>query len=227
MAEAPRRYRVLYIHGLKGGLGSPKVRLLESNPHFEVRCVQMYWPWLLLPYWIWRQHSEIVSFQPDIVVGSSYGAAILGVLVYLRMWKGPSVFLSQAFTRVLPNTRIWDYHENHFVFLHGKNDAIIPIEQTRRLAQRHVLYEYDDDHRMRTTIEPRAGVNAVRVTPNGATTVVPDVDTRLDVVIANEFVRDGRVLVNGVSGMGYFEKLTRVGWVVFKILFAHTLARWF
>lgn len=154
-----RTYRVLYIHGLKGGPGSPKVKLLNQAPRLEVRCVKMFWPWVLLPYWLWRQAREIKSFHPDIVVGSSYGAALLGILVQIGIWRGPTLYLSQALTRIFPH-RAWLHRDSSGVFLHGRNDTVIPIEQTLALTKPdesttclNMVVAYNDDHRLRSVLD--------------------------------------------------------------------------
>lgn len=214
-----RTYRVLYIHGLKGGPGSPKVELLKQNKHLEVRCVQMSYPWFLLPYWLWRQAREIKSFRPDIVVGSSYGAALLGVLVQIGVWRGPTLYLSQALTRIFPH-RAWLPRESSGVFLHGHNDTVIPLEQTLTLAKPddtstyvNMVVVYNDDHRLRAVLDP-SGNTPVQLHLNSNIVDNPDYQPRrLDLIVRGMLDCDVQAYRRVNSPVGMIRATIVIAWV--------------
>ena len=94
MSAAPR-LRVQFAHGLEGSPQGAKARVLAE--HFDARtpamdtadfeaCVAL--------------HAETVrAFEPDVLVGSSFGGAVVAALLQRGLWRGPTLLLAQAAQR--------------------------------------------------------------------------------------------------------------------------------
>lgn len=153
--------KVQFAHGLEGSPNGNKSRLLAQEfdaltpamdtSDFEA-CVQMH-------------ADSIHSFLPDVLIGSSYGGAVVLALLQRGIWSGPTLLLAQAGLPVglpveLPNdVRIW--------LVHGIHDDVIDIEDSRQLAAAgqasHVrLIEVDDDHPLQQSVASGALINWVK-----------------------------------------------------------------
>src|SRR5205814_184919 len=75
---------------------------------------------------------------PDVVVGSSFGAAVAVALLHDRgrgAWRGPTVLLAQAALRLPelgPRARLPEGVPVWIV--HGTRDELVPIDDSRALA---------------------------------------------------------------------------------------------
>jgi hypothetical protein len=143
--------RVLFIHGQESGPhGTKAQRLAErfttSTPQMETSdfegCVA-------------RQADEIARFQPDLVVGSSFGGAVAVALLQRGLWRGPTLLLAQAALELglraeLPaGVRVW--------IVHGTRDDVVPPASSERLARSGSpglvsLFLVDDDHRLSASV---------------------------------------------------------------------------
>jgi pimeloyl-ACP methyl ester carboxylesterase len=143
--------RVQFIHGLESSPKSRKALMLAE--HFDAltpamntgdfaACVAL-------------QRETIASFRPDLVVGSSFGGAVAVELLQRGDWRGPTQLLAQAALKrgqpcQLPDgVPIW--------LVHGSQDAIIDIEESRRLAASGDpecvrLIEVEDNHELRESV---------------------------------------------------------------------------
>ena len=143
--------RVQFAHGLESGPQGSKARLFAR--HFDARtpamdtrdfgaCVALH-------------AGELRSFRPDLLVGSSFGGAVVVELLRTGEWRGPTLLLAQAARRhdpaaMLPaGVPVW--------LVHGRRDAIVDPEDSRALAatgspDRVRLIEVDDDHRLRSLV---------------------------------------------------------------------------
>lgn len=102
------------------------------------------------------QAEALEEFRTEVLVGSSYGGAIVVALLQRGLWKGPTLLLAQAALRrgqpiELPeDVTIW--------LVHGVRDAIISVDDSRLLAtagsaDRVRLIEVDDEHSLHSTVE--------------------------------------------------------------------------
>lgn len=153
--------RLQFAHGLEGSPQGAKARLFAR--HFEAvtppmdtsnfeGCVSLH-------------YRTLEAFQPDVLVGSSFGGAVALALLQRGHWRGPTLLLAQAALRlglapeVPSGVHVW--------LVHGHRDALIPIEDSRRLAERRTpglvrLIEVDDDHRLGELVASGALVEIVR-----------------------------------------------------------------
>jgi predicted esterase len=147
-----RSPRVQFVHGLEGSPQGTKARLFAT--HFEARtpamdtsdfeaCVRV-------------QAESLAAFQPDVLVGSSFGCAVVVALLERGHWRGPTLLLAQAAVHYDPAARL---PEGVPVWLvHGLRDELVPVEESRALARTGSpglvrLLEVDDDHPLSATVE--------------------------------------------------------------------------
>eukprot|EP01089_Gocevia_fonbrunei_P012953 TRINITY_DN3193_c0_g1_i10.p1 TRINITY_DN3193_c0_g1~~TRINITY_DN3193_c0_g1_i10.p1 ORF type:complete len:160 (-),score=37.94 TRINITY_DN3193_c0_g1_i10:409-888(-) len=78
-----------------------------------------------------QQKKTIAEFQPHVLVGASYGGALLLDLIRSEYWKGPAVAMCPA---LLPGTDPFDLPSNVPIFIvHGKKDSVVPFTIAERL----------------------------------------------------------------------------------------------
>jgi hypothetical protein len=143
--------RVQFIHGLEGSPQGAKARLLAAHfvavtPAMDTSdfsgCVSL-------------QARTVASFRPDVLVGSSFGAAVAVELLRRGFWRGPTLLLAQAArardreVRLADGVRVW--------LVHGLRDDVVPIDDSRVLARTGTwelvrLIEVDDDHGLTGTV---------------------------------------------------------------------------
>jgi len=153
--------RVQFIHGLEGSPQGNKARLLAR--HFETLTPAM--DTRDFEACVALQADALASFRPEVLVGSSFGAAVAVELLQRGLWRGATLLLAQAALRrgaraeLPPGVPIW--------LVHGIRDELIDIEDSRRLAaagspQWVVLHEVDDDHPLHETVASGHLVQLVR-----------------------------------------------------------------
>lgn len=157
--------RVVYLHGLESGPQAGKVLALRASG-FEVvapsldteevqalraagsRLAEAYARAMDRP--VQQAVDAITTAAPDVIVGSSFGAAVL--LRILHQGVGghiPVVLLAQAGVRLTGYTAL--PQGVSAVLMHGRQDEVVPIEDSRLLAASSaaaVLIEVHDDHRL-------------------------------------------------------------------------------
>ena len=155
------RLRVQFIHGLEGSPQGNKARALAAEfetttpamdtSHFEA-CVAL--------------HAETVRrFEPDVLVGSSFGGAVALALLQREQWSGPTLLLAQAGLRqglrakIPPGVRVW--------LVHARGDDVVPIADSQRLARSGTpgfvrLFEVDDDHALHAFVTSGRLVSMLR-----------------------------------------------------------------
>ena len=170
--------RVVFLHGLESGPNGSKARFLGA--HFDTYAPSLDTSKILAI----RASSEaatpdqideafrapiaqalraVEAFKPDVVVGSSFGGAVLHALVNAGHWDGPCVAMASAATAALGLK-----HANaRMVLVHGYRDDVIPFEHSRALHEvsNLPLFLVDDDHRLNSTIKGSSPVllDAVRL----------------------------------------------------------------
>jgi hypothetical protein len=139
------KLKVQFIHGLEGSPQGSKARALAAHfdavtPEMDTQsfegCV--------------AQHAELLRrFEPDVLVGSSFGGAVAVALLQREQWRGPTLLLAQAALRQglrarLPGgVRVW--------LVHARGDDVVPVADSRKLARSGTpglvrLVEVEDDH---------------------------------------------------------------------------------
>lgn len=155
------RLRVLFVHGQESGPQGTKARLLAA--HFDA----------LTPAMDTRDFEGCVgqigraaaAFQPDLVVGSSFGGAVALALLQRGLWRGPTLLLAPAGAELGLELRL---PEDAWVWIvHGTRDDVVPIATSLTLArtgtpERVRLLEVHDDHRLSATVASGRLVALVR-----------------------------------------------------------------
>jgi predicted esterase len=153
--------RVQFIHGLEGSPQGSKARLLAE--HFDARTPAMdtkdYRACLEV------QAAALADFDPDVLVGSSFGGAVAVSLLAEGLWRGPTLLLAQAAVHYDPEARL---PEGVRVWLvHGLGDTLVDPGDSRKLAATGSpelvrLLEVEDDHPLSETTSSGRLVGLVR-----------------------------------------------------------------
>lgn len=137
--------RVLFAHGLESSPQGNKARMFAQHfsaqtPAMNTRdfdsCV--------------RVHTEAIeSFAPNVVIGSSFGGAVVVELLSRGVYRGATLLLAQAAIHYNPEARL--PLGVPVTLVHGLGDDLVPVEQSRVLARTGspelvTLIERDDDH---------------------------------------------------------------------------------
>lgn len=153
--------RVQFVHGLEGSPRGSKARLLAA--HFDARTPAM--DTADFESCVKTQADMLSEFEPDVLVGSSFGGAVAVALLERGLWRGPTLLLAQAALRYDENARL---PEGVTVWLvHGQGDEIVDPEESRQLArtgspERVRLIEVDDDHPLHRSVESGKLIEWVR-----------------------------------------------------------------
>jgi hypothetical protein len=101
--------------------------------------------------------KEICKFHPDVVVGSSYGSAVLIRLIAIGVWTGPSLILSSVHNFLHCNL-IPVKPGGPILLVHGTGDHICSMHEVQKLTLRYLsaginakLVIEPDDHALRDT----------------------------------------------------------------------------
>ncbi len=153
--------RLQFIHGLEGSPQGTKAQLFSR--HFDAYTPAMdtsdFWGCVEL-------HERVLGeFQPQVLVGSSFGGAVAVALLHRGSWKGPTLLLAPAVfhypvpRHLPPGVPVW--------IVHGRNDTVVRIEDSRQLANTGSpelvrLIEVDDDHALNRTVQQSELVRLVR-----------------------------------------------------------------
>lgn len=156
---------MLFLHGLESGPGGTKARwLAERHGAFtpdlrtaalaEVMAAgridgpEAYEAAAATSYAIARE--ALADERPDVLVGSSFGAALAVALLRDGLWRGPTLLLACASRRLLGDVPI--PAGVRAVLIHGRYDDVVPLDDARWLAAAAgpgvLLWEVADDHRL-------------------------------------------------------------------------------
>lgn len=145
MTPLRRALRVQFAHGLESSPQSRKARLFAAR--FDARtpamdtsdfasCVEV--------------HARTLrEFRPDVLVGSSFGGAVVVALLARGDWTGPTLLLAPAARFFAPGAEL--PAGVRVLIVHATSDDIVPIAHSRALARTGTpemveLLERDDDH---------------------------------------------------------------------------------
>jgi predicted esterase len=141
----PSKLRVQFAHGLESSPQGAKARLFAEHFIAETpamntgdfgSCVEVH-------------AAALARFEPDVLVGSSFGGAVAVALLERGLWRGPTLLLAQAAEHYRPGVRLPE--GVRVLLVHARQDTVVSLEDSRRLAQTGTpalveLIERDDDH---------------------------------------------------------------------------------
>ena len=160
---------ILFLHGLEGSPQGNKARWLRERygadapaldtsaareASAQARLGDGSWRWrpedvaeaLRVPF---AQALAALAERPRrLVIGSSFGGALLVELIQAGHWRGPTLLLAAAAAKM--NRRRPLPREVKSLLIHGRQDTVVPIADSRNLAAdsgaNAVLWEVDGDH---------------------------------------------------------------------------------
>lgn len=98
--------------------------------------------------------KEAITPSTKLIVGSSFGAAVLTRLIQEGFWKGPSLLIASAGLKLTGKAELPT--EAPVVLLHGLHDDVVPFEDSCEVVDangRNVsLWLAEDGHRMDTIL---------------------------------------------------------------------------
>lgn len=127
------RVRVLFLHGLESSPLGTKPMCLAQTCRVCVPCLVPARPLLTMR----RVCAALRAFRPHVVVGSSYGGAVLLALLQHGEWRGPAVALAPALGVLAPYS-LWlpaPSARAPLVVVHGARDSTVPPAHSRALAR--------------------------------------------------------------------------------------------
>lgn len=155
--------RVLFAHGLESGPLGTKVAALRSAGlevtapalpcSAERRAVE---PELMFQESLGTLKSALSSGDYDVVVGSSFGGALVTELLRSGDWNGPTLLLCPGW-KLFPCGDIAGLAPaGKVVIVHGDQDTVVPLEHSQELAEAigATLITVQDDHRLSATATP-------------------------------------------------------------------------
>lgn len=142
---------ILFLHGKESGPTGTKARWLAERfaavtpaidtSEFERAYLQA--------------RDAVSAAKPSLVIGSSYGGALLLRLMHDEVFTGPAIFIAQAGVKLdvaatLPKGA-------RAILIHGDADDVVPIEGSRILAASSANAEMWEvkggDHRLSAILE--------------------------------------------------------------------------
>lgn len=161
---------VLFLHGLESGPTGSKARLLAAR--FGALAVELDtsaarasaaeaaaagqpwghpWPSLEAAFATPMARARAaIGPETRLIVGSSFGGAVLERLLAAGDWRGPSLLLASAGCKLNGPRRL--PAGVPVILIHGRQDDVVPVEDSRWLAAgagpELRLWERDDDHRL-------------------------------------------------------------------------------
>lgn len=141
--------RVLFFHGLESGINGKKALYLAK--HFPNSYIPNLKPYYLFPLSLWKAIIAIYRFQPDVIVGSSFGGFIAMLLLQTQVWNGNTILLAPA-TGLLFKKRMWSpkVAKKNIVIVAGRDDTTVPLDELEKLqepASDHIQFLVIDDER--------------------------------------------------------------------------------
>jgi predicted esterase len=135
--------KILFLHGKESNCQGRKVRYLEDLQKYDVCCE---------PYNTGGEGADgrafvlgcvettkraIQKHNPDLLIGSSFGGAVLLKLLQTGAWKKPCIMLAGAgclygMEPVLPE-------DIPVILIHGTEDTLIPLDDSVQLTRSSAL----------------------------------------------------------------------------------------
>jgi alpha/beta superfamily hydrolase len=141
----PENLRVQFAHGLESSPSGRKAQVLAHEFAAETPAMNT----ADFESCVGLHAGTLARFQPDLLVGSSFGGAVAVTLLERKLWRGPTLLLAQAALLYRPHASLPE--GVRVVLVHARQDTTVPIEHSRQLAATGTrelveLIECDDDH---------------------------------------------------------------------------------
>ena len=162
---------VLYIHGRGGSSNGTKIQNLRKLQKYDVQAFDYQTPTgdniddkddAMFAQFVQDVKGHIIQVQPDVIVASSYGGAVLLQVILDGAWEKGSVFLAQAGVKFHIATQIPEHVPA--IFIHGTDDDVVDYQGSVLLANSSVnakLVLVKDGHRLYTEHSTNAMIEAI------------------------------------------------------------------
>ena len=173
---------VLFLHGLEGSPDGAKSLHLKKTWNASVPMLRTDALLLLRaknPGKSWQEISQsdldtalkpvyndvcnaVTYANPDVIIGSSMGGALLAKLIIENVWEGPSIFLAPAVTPLLGDVDLPELKNS--VWILGELDSVVSNTPNIRLCSRsrgNLMISKNDSHRLQIALESGLIDNAV------------------------------------------------------------------
>jgi len=152
---------VQFAHGVEGSPQGAKAKALDA--HFEACTPAM--TTRDFPSCVALHAESIAAFRPDVLVGSSFGGAVVGELLRAGRWRGATLLLAPALGRLGPGFHLPD--GVRVVIVHARRDDVVPIDGSRSIVRDAkpslvTLHEVDDDHALHALVADGRLIDHVR-----------------------------------------------------------------
>jgi predicted alpha/beta-fold hydrolase len=160
---------ILFFHGLEGSPEGAKASYLKTKWSANVpmlrsddlRNLRLTYPgrtWQEMPPKeindaIDKVYEDVLAAvtysQPDIIIGSSMGGALLAKLILDKKWSGPSIFLAPAIEPLLGNIKLPQLKNS--VWILGELDTDVPNAPNVQYCSNSdgsLILSIDDNHRL-------------------------------------------------------------------------------
>jgi predicted esterase len=156
-----RPLRVQFVHGLESNPGSAKAVYLARNFDSETPAMDT----SDFEGAVASQARDLARLSPDVLVGSSFGGAVVLVLLQRGAFRGPTLLLAPAHRHFNVEERVPDGVA--VILVHGHRDDVVSIEGSRALSRTGTpalveLVEIDDEHRLASLLDDGQLADLVR-----------------------------------------------------------------
>ena len=163
--------KILFLHGLEGSPDGLKASYLKENydavvPDLDTAALlrlkkeneSVAWESVDRYDILWaareplkQARQAIKEHEPDLIIGSSMGGAILAKMVIENAWSGPCIFLASAATLLFGIDKLPVGVGSKSMWVHGAGDTTVPVDHSMLMASRSSgsVEVVDDDHRLK------------------------------------------------------------------------------
>lgn len=138
---------IVFLHGFESGPGGTKARWLKERYGAVTPTLDT----TSLAAAVEGARAAIEAHRPALVVGSSFGGAVAIELLARGLWSGPAVLIAPAHTHFGGATTL--PAGARVVVLHGTDDDVVPVEDSRALAGADLWEIPGGDHRLNRILE--------------------------------------------------------------------------
>jgi hypothetical protein len=167
--------KILFLHGLEGSPDGTKAQylkkeydaytpILDTSELIALKNAEPTGEWTSINRGIiiaasrvplQQAREALVEYDPDVIIGSSMGGALLAKLVKEHMWMGPCIFLASAAKLMFGIGSVTCRYGVPLKWVHGYDDDVIPVTHSMNAAQEshgtcHLVH---DDHRLESLVE--------------------------------------------------------------------------
>ena len=166
--------RILFLHGLEGSPEGTKACYLREKYEAHIPELDMSElkelkksngnNWSLADHYdvLWasrepmkQTRAAIEDYQPDLIIGSSMGGALLAKMAVENAWSGPSIFLASASKLLYNIVKVPVGVGQKSIWIHGSADVEVPLDDSLEIAKASggSVEVIEDGHRLEKLVE--------------------------------------------------------------------------